>query len=211
MQATRTNFPPANNLKKRVLLDGVSYIKDEQSIISDVSLTLTERRVGIVGRNGSGKTTLARLISGLIAPSSGTVEVNGVNVAVDRKNAIRTVGIVFQNPDHQIIFPTVEEEIAFGLAQLGASKQDARSGARAALAKFITEDWAERPVHLLSQGQRHLVCLVSVLAMEPSWLVLDEPFTGPDIPTVRKLYRYLETVEASQLLITHDPLALRGL
>ena len=179
-------------------------------IVDGVSLDLTESRIGIVGRNGSGKSTLARLICGLIKPTSGAIRVNGIDVTRDRKNAIATVGIVFQNPDHQIIFPTVEEEIAFGISQLGHSKQDARTEARRMLAKFGRESWADRAIHTMSQGQRHLVCLMSVMAMKPSLIVLDEPFNGPDIPSVMQLHRHLRSLDVSQILITHDTSALAG-
>ena len=178
--------------------------------LRDVSLSLAERRIGIVGRNGSGKTTLSRLIAGLIAPDTGTVRVAGVDVCKDRKAAIRTIGILFQNPDHQIIFPTVEEELAFGLRQLDHTKPEARHGARAMLARFGRDHWHDRPVDSLSQGQRHLVCLMAVLAMQPKVIVLDEPFAGLDIPTTRALRGYLEALPATLVHVTHDPSALSG-
>ena len=181
-----------------------------RTVLRGLSLSLAERRIGIVGRNGSGKTTLSRLIAGLIAPDTGRVRVGGVDVFADRKAAIRTVGILFQNPDHQIIFPTVEEELAFGLRQLGRDKLEARRGAREVLARFGCGHWAERSTTSLSQGQRHLVCLMAVLAMSPSLIVLDEPFSGLDIPTTRALRGYLEVLPAQIIQVTHDPDALRG-
>ena len=99
---------------------GVSFFREGRALLTGLNLRVTERRIGIVGRNGSGKTTLARVLSGLVAPDQGEVRVCGVDIAKDRRAAIQTVGILFQNPDHQIIFPTVEEELAFGLLQAGA-------------------------------------------------------------------------------------------
>jgi len=193
-----------------VAISGVSCGFGGRTVLRDLSLSLVERRIGIVGRNGSGKTTLSRLIAGLIAPDTGRVRVNGVDVIADRKAAIRTVGILFQNPDHQIIFPTVEEELAFGLRQLGRDKPHARRGAHSVLARFGCGHWAERPTASLSQGQRHLVCLMAVLAMSPAVIVLDEPFSGLDIPTTRTLRGYLDALPAQIIHITHDPAALRG-
>lgn len=193
-----------------VILSGVTCHLGGRCVLRDLSLRLTERRIGIVGRNGSGKTTLSRLVAGLIAPDAGRVRVGGVDVFADRKAAIRTVGILFQNPDHQIIFPTVEEELAFGLRQLGQDKGAARHGARAMLAHFDRAHWAERPTASLSQGQRHLVCLMAVFVMAPAVIVLDEPFSGLDIPTTRALHRHLEALSAQVIHITHDPAALRG-
>ena len=181
-----------------------------QTVIENVSLTLTERRIGLVGLNGSGKSTLARLMCGLLKPDSGTIRIDGVDVARDRRRAIDTVGLVFQNPDHQIIFPTVEEEIAFGLRNQGLSRESAQLKTRAFLADFGRAGWAGRAVHTLSQGQRHLVCLLAAMAMRPSFLVLDEPFTGPDAPTVRQLQRELDRFEGRVLLISHDCSTLRG-
>lgn len=193
-----------------ILLTDVTCRFGTRMALNGLSLRLSERRIGIIGRNGSGKTTLARLIAGLIPPQSGTIRVCGADLHSDRGSAIRTVGILFQNPDHQIIFPTVEEELAFGLRQLGHAKSAARSGAREMLARFGREAWHDRPVDSLSQGQRHLVCLMAVLAMEPAVIVLDEPFSGLDIPTTRALRGHLEALPATLIHVTHDTEALMG-
>ncbi|NDR59000.1 energy-coupling factor ABC transporter ATP-binding protein [Aliiruegeria sabulilitoris] len=193
-----------------VRLSNVELALAGTRILSGLDLTLSERRVGIVGRNGSGKSTLARVMTGLIAADSGEVEVMGVDVARDRKQAIRTIGILFQNPDHQIIFPTVGEELAFGLRQQGRSKKEARELARTALERFGRSEWEERSIETLSQGQKHLVCLMAVLALEPAVIVLDEPFTGLDIPTTRSLQRYLDRLAPTLVHITHDVSSLNG-
>nr|WP_240989545.1 ABC transporter ATP-binding protein [Salipiger mangrovisoli] len=174
-----------------------------------ISVRAAERRIAIVGRNGSGKTTLARVIAGLQTPDEGSAEIGGRDMARDRKAALRAVGILFQNPDHQIIFPTVEEEIAFGLVQLGRPRAEAATEVQAILARFGKSHWASAPTHGLSQGQKQLVCLMSVLAMQPALIVLDEPYSGLDIPTRLQLMRYVGEVEASVLHITHDPESVR--
>ncbi len=192
-----------------ISLEDLSFVADGKPVLSDLTFDLTERRIGIVGRNGTGKTTLARMISGLVAPTAGRVRINGSDVARDRRAALREVGILFQNPDHQIIFPTVEEEIAFGLQQAGQSPAQVQSGVAEILARFDKSHWAQAAIHQLSQGQRQLVCLMSVLAMTPSVIVLDEPFAGLDIPTTLQLTRVLDSVAATLVLITHDPVHLR--
>lgn len=191
-------------------LSALSLTRDGRRVIDALNAVLSERRIGIVGRNGSGKSTLLRLIAGLQAPDAGTVRVHGVDVMRERKATIRALGILFQNPDHQIIFPTVEEEIAFGLTQLGALRADARKRARAVLAAHGRADWATRATQTLSQGQRHYLCLMAVLAMEPAVILLDEPFTGLDIPTTMQLNRALDGLAQQVVMVTHDPALLAG-
>lgn len=192
---------PANS---PVLLENIGYLIGEKPILSDITIRSDARRIGIIGRNGSGKSTLARLIAGLLEASDGQLRIEGVDVFRDRRAAIRTVGILFQNPEHQIIFPTVIEEIAFGLRQLGAEKQDATRGAQEILARFGKAAWKDATIHALSQGQKHLVCMMAVLAMRPRLLVLDEPFAGLDIPTRMQLTRHLNASGTRLLHISHD-------
>ncbi|MCL4135067.1 UNVERIFIED_CONTAM: hypothetical protein GTU68_020936 [Idotea baltica] len=175
-----------------------------RDVLNDVSFQATEKRIGLIGANGSGKSTLARVILGLLQVSSGELSVHGVDIWNDRKAALRTVGMLFQNPDHQIIFPTCEEEIAFGLSQLGQSAQEARKGALDILARFGRADWAIRSTQNLSQGQRHFLCLLSVLAMEPKVLFFDEPYAGLDLPTSIQLHQSIRALEQQVVLITHD-------
>ncbi|WP_444870366.1 ATP-binding cassette domain-containing protein [Rhodobacter capsulatus] len=130
----------------------VTLERDGTGVFSDLTLRLTERRIGIVGRNGAGKSSLIRLITGLVAPQKGRVVVNGVDVAADRAGALGTVGLLFQNPDHQIIFPVVRDEIAFGLEQKGLKRAAALARAEAVLAAQGRADWGDRLCHTLSQG-----------------------------------------------------------
>ena len=191
-----------------IQFENVSLSLNARKLLNGVSLDIQERRVGVIGRNGSGKTSFARLLSGLLAPSSGRVRVNGNDLFKHRAAALKTVGILFQNPDHQIIFPTVLEELSFGLTQQGQRKAEAMQNATKILQQFDRLDWAERTIATLSQGQRHLVCLLSVLAMAPPLLVLDEPFAGLDLPTKTYLQNLLYGLDQSVLHITHDLQAL---
>lgn len=192
-----------------IAVQNVSYAPGDVPVLRDINLSANERRIGIVGRNGSGKTTLARMMSGLVAPDQGQVLIDGKEVAHDRKAALGCVGILFQNPDHQIIFPTVEEEIAFGLTQMGQDAQAVSEGVSDILERFDRVHWAQAAIHQLSQGQRQLVCLMSVLAMAPKVIILDEPFAGLDIPTTLQLERVLAGLEVTLVHITHSPDALR--
>ena len=191
-----------------IQFENVSLSLNARKLLNAVTLDIQEQRVGVIGRNGSGKTSFARLLCGLLAPSSGRVRVNGNDLFKHRAAALKTVGILFQNPDHQIIFPTVLEELSFGLTQQGQRKAEAMQNATKILQQFDRLDWAERTIATLSQGQRHLVCLLSVLAMAPPLLVLDEPFAGLDLPTKIYLQNLLYGLDQSVLHITHDLQAL---
>ena len=123
--------------------------------------------------------------------------------ARDRKAALTQIGILFQNPDHQILFPTVEEELAFGLTQQNHSNP-AQSVADLLQQENRTH-WARAATHTLSQGQRHYLCLLSILLMTPQTLLLDEPFAGLDLPTQARLKRRLNALPEQIITITHDP------
>jgi len=196
----------ATDVDQGIVLSGAGFAIRGKTILSDLTLTLTEARIGIIGQNGSGKTTLLRLIAGLIAPTSGSVRLEGIDPARDRKAMLSRLGILFQNPDQQILFPTVAEELAFGLAQQG--HRDAETQARAALATEGRADWADLPVSTLSQGQRQRLCLLSVLLMRPGTILLDEPFAALDLPTAARLTRRLATLPQRLITISHTPAAV---
>jgi len=191
-----------------ISINQVSVSVGSRSILCDLDAQLNDRRIGIVGRNGSGKSTLARCLCGLIKPTSGRVQIDDIDIYADRKGAIQKIGILFQNPDHQIIYPTVGEEIDFGLRQIGHTAPQAREKTRQMLARFGTLDWIDRQTASLSQGQKQLLCLMSILAMEPDVIVLDEPFSGLDIPTRRILGETFQSLPQTLIHITHDPEAI---
>ncbi|MFT3688134.1 energy-coupling factor ABC transporter ATP-binding protein [Paenirhodobacter sp.] len=186
----------------------ITFTREAGRVFDGLSLSLSERRVAVVGRNGSGKSSLLRLIAGLAVPQAGRVTVNGIDVARDRRGALDTVGILFQNPDHQIIFPTVIEEISFGLEQQGMTRPAAR--ARAAEMLADRPDWAERLCHTLSQGQRQMVCLLAILAMAPRWILFDEPFASLDLPSTLRIEARIAALPQNVLTVTHDPARVRG-
>ncbi|WP_232819374.1 energy-coupling factor ABC transporter ATP-binding protein [Saccharospirillum mangrovi] len=185
-------------------MDRVRLERDGRPVLTDVSLSLNEPRIGLIGNNGSGKSSLVRLLNGLLRPSAGEVRVHGYNPADGPEAMAAQVGFIFQNPDHQIIFPTVLEEVAFGLRNLGRSRKQAQIEAQAFLDQHGRADWAERPVHSLSEGQKQLVCILSVLVMEPALIVLDEPFSALDYPTRLHLLDWLHSLPQQLLMISHE-------
>ena len=193
-----------------IAAESLCFDASGRGILSDITIHSSARRIGVVGRNGSGKSTLARLVAGLLRPSGGSLRVAGHDMFRDRKAALRTVGVMFQNPEHQIIFPTVREEMAFGLRQMGQGKADAAATVLQVLERFDKSHWIDAVVDQLSHGQKHLLCMMSVLAMRPRLLILDEPFAGLDIPTRLQLRRHLALTDVAVLHVTHDPDDLQG-
>lgn len=186
-----------------IVLDRASVTIGGRVILHPMTLRLDQSRIAIIGRNGSGKTTLLRLMAGLIPATSGRVTVGGDDPA-DRRAMLARIGILFQNPDQQILFPTCAEEIAFGLTQMG--RKDGDGAARALLAAEGRGHWADAPTHTLSGGQRHYLCLLSILAMAPETILLDEPFAGLDMPTQIRLARRLAALPQRLITISHDPI-----
>lgn len=174
-----------------------------RAVLRDVDVTLTERRIGVVGANGSGKSTFARLLNGLVHPDSGTVTVDGRDTVRDGREVRRRVGFCFTDPDAQIVMPTVAEDIAFGLRRRGLTKDEVRARTRGALTAYGLEGHADHPAHLLSGGQKQLLALASVLVTEPDLLVLDEPTTLLDLRNAERVRRLVDGLSQQVVLVTH--------
>ncbi|MEO5621285.1 MAG: energy-coupling factor ABC transporter ATP-binding protein [Cypionkella sp.] len=190
-----------------ITLKGASLRLQGREILAPMSFALTEARIGFIGRNGSGKTSLLRLMAGLVAPSTGEVLVEGTP-PTDRRALLGQLGILFQNPDHQILFPTVGEELAFGLRQQGHSAAEAEARVAALLKAEGRSHWLAANTHTLSQGQRHYLCLLAILLMQPATILLDEPFAGLDLPTEARLARRLAALPQRLITISHAPLTM---
>lgn len=187
-----------------VTLENVSLTLEDRSVFDGLSCTLSPGRIGLIGRNGSGKSQFLRLIAGLQPASGGTLRVNGIDPAKDRKSATRDIGYVFQNPDHGLLFPTVMEELRFGAESQGWPRSDAQARALETLQEFGVEDWHDRLVESLSMGQKHLLALLAVCVTGPKLLLLDEVFAGLDLVTERLLRRALDRMPMAQIQASHD-------
>jgi cobalt/nickel transport system ATP-binding protein len=175
----------------------------------DVSLERGER-VALLGPNGAGKTTLVLHLNGILAAGHGTVEISGLPVAKPNLGEIRRrVGLVFQDPDDQLFMPTVADDVAFGPANAGLRGPELDQRVADALAQVGMHEYANRPPHHLSFGQRRRVAVATVLAMRPELLVLDEPSSNLDPASRRELADILLGLDITVLMVTHDlPYAL---
>ena len=187
-----------------IVFDGVSHSFGERRVLRDLSLTLSERRIGIVGANGSGKSTLVRLINGLITPDAGTVTVDGLLVAKNARAVRRRVGFIFTNPDNQIVMPTVEEDVAFSLRKRGLSTAEIAGRTAAALDRFGLGAHAAHPAHRLSGGQKQLLALAAVLVGEPQVVVADEPTTLLDARNSRRIAELFRAMTQQVIVVTHQ-------
>jgi biotin transport system ATP-binding protein len=188
-----------------IIFEGVIVRRANGQVLAVPELCIDEHRVGLIGDNGSGKSSMLRLANGLLLPDRGRVMVAELDTARDRKRVPGEVGFVFQNPDHQLLFPTVGEEIVFGLTERGLPPAQARERAVRLLERHgCGADWMDRNVNELSGGQKQLVCILATLATEPSILLMDEPFASLDLPTRLHLLRRIMALSQQVVMASHD-------
>jgi len=171
--------------------------------VEPLTLSLTENRLGVIGLNGSGKTTFARMINGLMKPTTGKVIVNGRDTR-DEKTALADVGFIFQSPQNQIILPIVRDDIAFGLKGRGFTKAEIDRKVEMVLARFNAGELANRRAHELSGGELQIAALCSVLATGPDILILDEPTNQLDLRNRALVQKIIHGLEENVVVITHD-------
>ncbi|MGX7695604.1 energy-coupling factor ABC transporter ATP-binding protein [Gordonia polyisoprenivorans] len=175
-----------------------------RTVLREVSLTLSERRIGIVGANGSGKSTLVRMINALVIPDHGTVTVNGIDARRHKRRVRREVGFIFSDPDRQIIMPTVAEDIELSLTRTDLSRTERAERTRTVLDRFGLADHADSPAGRLSGGQKQLLALASVFVTEPAVIVADEPTTLLDLRNARMLRAVFAGLTEQLIVVSHD-------
>jgi len=191
-----------------IRFDSVGHRYGTRQVLGDINLELAERRIGVVGDNGSGKSTLARLCNGLVLPTAGRVTVDGYDTSRDLKQVRARVGFVFQDPDLQIIMPTVAEDLAFSLRPARLPKADERAKVDEWLTRYGLDSHRDHPAHLLSGGQKQLLAIAAVLITEPETVVFDEPTTLLDLRNRARIMQVIEELAQPVILVTHDLAAL---
>ncbi len=164
-------------------------------------------RLCLTGANGAGKSTLFHIVVGLLRPSQGRVVAFGRErgAEADFREVRRRAGLVFQDPDDQLFCPTVAEDVAFGPLNLGKSRAEAKAIVTEVLERLGLGHLRDRITHKLSGGEKRLVTLAAVLAMEPDVLLLDEPTNALDEPTTGRIVEILTGLPQAMIVISHDP------
>jgi biotin transport system ATP-binding protein len=185
-------------------------------VLHPTSLRLSEQRIALVGANGSGKSTLARMLNGLVEPTGGTVRIEAdapegsgsaprsLDVLRNGAEVRRLVGFVFTDPAAQLVMPTPLEDVALSLRRQYPKKPERIDAARAVLADFSLEQFADRSVHTLSGGQKQMLAIATVLATSPSILIADEPTTLLDLRNSRLISDLLLGLPQQLVVATHD-------
>ena len=194
---------PANPLLQ---IDDLAVRYDDGTqALRGLSLTVDPgQRVALLGPNGSGKTTLLLALVAAL-PFEGRIAVDGTDLTRRTREAIRALcGLVFQNADDQLFMPTLLQDAAFGPANQGLAPEQAEARARAAIAAVGLAGLEERSAHHLSEGQKRAAALATVLSMDVRLLLLDEPTTGLDARSRRRMIDLLAAREETMLVATHD-------
>ena len=190
-----------------LLFDNIHYsYTPEREVLRGLTLRLDHgEKVALVGANGAGKSTLMLHANGLLTPSQGRIVVGDMELTAKTLRTIRqSVGLVFQNPDDQLFMPTVEEDVGFGPANMHLSREELTERIERALRAVGALDLRHRSPQQLSGGEKRRVAIATVLAMEPSILIMDEPSAGLDPRARRQMIELLLGFGHTALIATHD-------
>jgi energy-coupling factor transporter ATP-binding protein EcfA2 len=189
-------------------LKGVSYAYDGRRALDRVSLRIDRgEHLAIIGPNASGKTTLAMVMNALLVPDEGDCIVDGVNTRDDAMHARKAVGLVFQDPERQLVSRHVRDDVSFGPRNLGLPSGDVEARVLESLVAIGLRDFVDREVRALSGGQKQLLAIAGVLAMRPSYIVMDEPTSlldGRGVEAVDDAIAGLKKHGKGIVVITHD-------
>jgi cobalt/nickel transport system ATP-binding protein len=186
----------------------------QQSVLYDLNCRVNSgERIGLIGHNGSGKTTFLQLFVGLLRPQQGEIYAFGQQCCIEKDfwNVRLKTGFLFQDPDDQLFCPTVAEDVAFGVFNQGKSHAEVAKIVQETLTQLGLEAYAERITHKLSFGEKRLVALATILAMQPDILLLDEPTVGLDEIVYERIVQILQNLPQALLIVSHDKVFLQRL
>ena len=187
------------------------YEENEAPSLNGVDLKIARgEKIAFLGANGSGKSTFFLCLNGILRPEKGQVRLNGEAVDYSHKGLLslrKKVGIVFQDPDSQLFFADVYQEISFGILNMGVSEEEARREVDRIIERFGISSLKDRPTHALSGGQKKMVSIADILVMHPEVVILDEPAAALDAKHVEEVNRAVEDMTKegiTVLMATHD-------
>jgi cobalt/nickel transport system ATP-binding protein len=190
-----------------ITLEKIGFDYPTHPVLSNVNFTLhAGERVALLGENGAGKSTLLQLIVGLHKPTTGNIFAFGESrhKDTDFREVRSKAGLLFQDADDQLFCPTVLEDVMFGPLNLGKSEPEAKAIAEETLASLGMSQYADRITHKLSGGEKRMISLATVLAMQPEVLLMDEPTNGLDEKAEKRLLEHLESLSLAMLFVSHD-------
>ena len=190
-----------------IKLENISFRYNSFSVLENISFELKfGEKVGLIGPNGSGKTTLLYIIMGFLKPVSGKVFIFGKERKKNKDflEVRQKLGLLFQDSDSQLFCPTVKEDIAFGPLNLGKKREEVKEIVKKIARIFNIEHLLDRPIYKLSEGEKKIVALATVFAMDPICYLLDEPSSGLDENTRNKLIEFLKNHVKTCLIVSHD-------
>ena len=179
---------------------------DGNQVINELSATIKDgETVGLIGANGAGKSTLLMSLVGLLLPCGGRIEIDGTSLQKDTVRQIRErIGVVFQNPDDQLFMSNVYDDIAFGLRNYGLTEDTIRDKINHVIKELGVEKLEAMSSNKLSGGEKRIIAIATILVMEPSIVLFDEPTSFLDPKTRRKLMQLLKNLSMTKLIATHD-------
>lgn len=186
-----------------IRFDDVSFDRADRRVLSGITAHLAEHRVGLIGRNGSGKSTILRLAGALDYVTEGAVTVEGIDPRDDLKAVRPLVGYLFQNPETQLVLPTVAEDVALGLTR-GKRKPEHERKVAEVLERLGIANLADRFTHQLSGGEQQLVALAGSLVRHPKILLLDEPTTHLDLAFTGRMRAAIDELDQQAIIASHD-------
>lgn len=187
-----------------IIFDKAELRYGERVALQPLSLALSEPRIGVIGLNGSGKTSFARLVNGLVKPTSGRVTLDGLDTVSDARAVLAATGFIFQNPANQIILPLIRDDIAMGPKARGLKGKALDAAVDVVMERFAIADLARRRPHELSGGQLQLAALAAVVVTQPKLILFDEPTNQLDLKNRALVRRAIDGLEQQAIVISHD-------
>ncbi|PMP67733.1 MAG: energy-coupling factor ABC transporter ATP-binding protein [Thermodesulfobacterium geofontis] len=190
-----------------IKLENISFSYNSYSVLENINFELNlGEKIGLIGPNGSGKTTLLFIIMGFLKPLSGKIFILGKERKKEKDflEVRQKLGLLFQDSDSQLFCPTVKEDIAFGPLNLGKNRKEVKEIVEKIASLFNIKHLLERPIYKLSGGEKKVVALATVFAMDPIAYLLDEPSSGLDEEIKKKLIEFLKVYVKTCLIVSHD-------